>query len=312
MCRKDEDCLFGEQCGEGGCCASICSGVEACLEDLDCREGEFCKDGFCEFGCESDLDCSEDGYSKCVESTCFDTCVTDDDCDIDSGFNCLSGGYCAKRIDTCSDDGDCPPRQFSNGAFLNQVCNKNFDKRNPAWSDVPSGKGICQPGCRTDEECPTSMICMTTDDTAGNCEYVCQSDEECDALGYGDKCVPDATAKQKAKSYNSVIQRTGTSIQKKRWSALASSSKTGVCLSEASGKDGEDAPVCAGYENCDNGTCVRLPCISGSDCPDGSCLSDGECGACRGDNDCPGSLVCDVDYGCDDLRTARNIPHQPR
>lgn len=303
MCHSDEDCLFGESCGEGGLCTTTCGYKQACLEQEDCWEDEICKDGFCEYGCEVDADCGSENYpGKCVEESCYDACVSDDDCDIDSGYNCLSGGYCAKKIDVCTSDSNCPPRQYSNGAYLNQVCNKKYDQRNPAFSDVPLGAGVCQPGCRSDDQCPTSMLCMSTSDGAGNCEYICQSDEECSALGYGDKCVSDAIAKKKARSYYAVLKRTGTTIQKNRWEALASSNKTGVCLSESSGVQGEYAPVCAGYETCDSGgsgTCVRLPCISGADCPDGSCLSDGECGACRGDLDCPGELVCDVDYGCD-------------
>lgn len=277
-CSQNADCLPGESCSDGGCCAPICIGYRACIGGDDCYDGEKCFEGFCESGCDDDNPCG-DG-SVCDEGVCwFGGCNTDDDCSIDSFEECYSspnGKYCRQVKELCSTDNDCPPKQTSDGG-LTQIC---FD-------------GECKVGCRADDDCPTSMLCLEGVNGRGNCEYICNDDEQCASLGFGDKCASDQKAKARAKAYNDIIQRTGTSLEKRRWSDLAISPDTGVCITDMSGREDEGEPYCRGYQDCVDGTCIRLPCQNATDCPDGSCLSDGQCGVCRGDNDCPGSGVCD-------------------
>ena len=300
ICSKDSDCAFGEECGEGGCCADVCFLGTPCLTSSDCYDGEICFENYCEEGCDSDSDCGDD--EVCDNNVCFESCIKDDDCRLDDGEVCTDKGYCKRPLGVCQYDEDCPLRQFSSGAFLTQVCDKYFDRRDPKYQDLTDDQGVCRPGCRNDDECPTSMLCLDgTKPGGGFCEYICNSSDQCESLGYGEVCVPDQKAKSRAgKYYDLVISKRGTSTQKKRWKALASDPQTGVCLTEASERDDGGKPVCAGYEDCTQDGCVRLPCNGDLDCPDGSCLSDGQCGQCRNDNDCQGTSVCDVNTGCDE------------
>ena len=310
MCSKDEQCPFGWACGEGGCCAEVCNFGTPCITSADCGEGETCFESYCEEGCQKDRDCCYDEDCDdyvCAEKSdgigvCFFKCESNDDCDLNAGELCTEDGYCKRPLGVCNSDDDCPLREFDNGEFLFQVCDKDFDRRDPKYQDLSNTQGVCRPGCRSDTQCPTSMLCLDgTSKGGGYCEYICNADDQCESLGYGNVCTQDQKAKAAAKRYyERVIKEIGTTIEKKRWSALAEDSNTGVCLTAASERDDGGKPVCAGYEDCSPDGCVRLPCVGDLDCPAGSCLSDGQCGTCRNANDCPGDFVCDTDDGCDE------------
>jgi len=282
LCKDSSDCPGLESC-LGGCCGTACQQELICVSSDNCPDGWSCGvAGICEKGCVRDEDCPS---GICVDDgddvkTCVEPCVSDSDCG--SGFYCWESTFCRADILPCQNDGDCPEVLNEYGERVPQVC---LD-------------GSCQYGCRSDEECGQSSLCVDN-----VCEYICTTDEECGGLGFGDRCESNLDAKRKASRYYSRLRKSGggTVQEFARWGLLADSSDTGYCVTVEYDEEGEEITLraCENYESCsENGDCERLPCIGDVDCPDGSCLSDGQCGLCTQDEDCLEGQVCQPDGIC--------------
>lgn len=282
LCASDGDCPSPEMCLAGGCCGIACEPVVPCNKAADCQEGEICNGaGICEFGCRVDSDCPGD-FEVCYQQSCQQSCSDPEGCG--EGRGCGSNGFCIDVVQTCQNDNDCGD---------GQVCK--------------SGK--CADGCRTDEECGSGGFC-----TDGECSFYCQDDAECAQYDEGDRkslCRSDeGSRKAIQKRYNHLLWMKATGqphdpAELARYEILAVSGNPGKCVLQAPQDPSNPSPEgrtgCECYEICDEvGRCERGTCSSNADCERdlcGDCLTDGKCGFCKRDQDCPSPQVCDIPEG---------------
>ncbi len=110
-CESDDDCDEGWVCTDGACDDDGGDVIEPdCTTDEDCGEGEVCDEGDCAVdatfaSCESDSDCTEEGFACTDSGICAlapgegPECVSDSDCaegQTCPGFEC---------VDAPADDG---------------------------------------------------------------------------------------------------------------------------------------------------------------------------------------------------------------
>lgn len=178
-CRTDADCSKSAQCQNGGCkCENnVCkvnAGAKCTPQDAHtvCAAGQFCDSGVCvaarpctvQTDCLGNLVCLS-GYCKtpkpCVNGQC------------DAGFTCQAD-FCVsdQTGKTCASDNEC-----GNGFY----CNIGV-----SIPGQPAG-GTCQPGCKSDAECPTQgdkcdlsvHQCLPPGSTATKCDFDSDCDPSC-------------------------------------------------------------------------------------------------------------------------------------
>lgn len=236
--------------------------------------------GFCKPSCSNDSECSlfcDPVLNHCVE------CLGDDDC---------GGQPCDKETGSCVgclSDEDCPA--YKEGPVLcsgNKPCGGKWIQKR-----CNQEKKECETACKTDKECPGTMVCHPVRET---CVF-CYKDQNCvdqgkgafcdpsSDLGYCDECVVDADCGSEAASceYGSCYFFCSKDEHCTDPTHPHCNQATGQCGECGTSNDckSPEKPFCQDEFQC-------VSCLSNSDCPWGeTCLGVGSCSPlCKSDADC--------------------------
>lgn len=258
-CKDSSACALGNICFEDKC-------VPGCGSDRDCAGGRHCvpeslPHGFCA-QCLTNDHCNTAANEKCVGTTCVTTCQTNNDCTSQT-----NAPYCDTNVGTCVQclsDGVCP---------IGTLC-------------IASK---CQPGCRSDRDCPDNLKCDPKSGANGGC-FVCVQNADCNGrICKEHQCVIDCTAVNCQAPTAVCDPATG--------GCVGCLSKTdcpagNLCLGNRCIEGCETDNDCSGGLKCASGTCVQ--CITDAQCPlkqkclQNQCLS----AECSRDTDCGSGKYC--------------------
>ena len=150
-CNDDDDCPLARTycdtttraCLDGCNDAADCAAFEVCGDDNQChQQGCRSKDTSCDLG---EFCCGKELFSD----------VADCPADTNEGACFLAGEpFCR----ACDDDDDCA----DNAAFGFDAFCYELTRQNPDTGEDESLGKFCSTGCRTNDDCPRAIPCVTT------------------------------------------------------------------------------------------------------------------------------------------------------
>lgn len=311
----------------------------ACEAGDACRADSRCTDGACvgtAKACDDQLPCTTDACDP-VTGECSHGLVPDglacDDADPCTSDDACQAGHCVGAAACqCIEDDDCAGLDDGNPCTGTWRCDA-------AGACVVDADTVVH--CDTSEDGPCELTACDT--TTGLCEAVAvHEDEACDS---GDPCALEERCTQGSCDALSTVACDDGEV----CTSDACDSATGLCRYEAvpEGSACDDSDACSQSDACDglgacvgssvvdcddgspctddycnpeNGSCVRLNWVDGSDCDDGDVCTDGDrCsfGVCIGgqvvenccldDADCVASEPCSEAH-CDDAHSCQQLP----
>lgn len=305
-------------CGDDDTKPPTEKGRPTCLGHTDCPDGYFCyqqdpaQAGICARGCKDDTDCV-DGEVCNANHLCTAEeqpgCTGDGDCADPSTYCDLASGECKQG---CRDDG-CPgDQQCVEHACVPRppVCADDEDCPSGTWCNLDVPRGRCDPGCRTNSDCPPEQqYCVVAqhrctdcpecpwpcddgspqpddrcpagrycDETSRTCLLECVTDEDCEA---GHVCCSDGAQLCRHRMCVPACQEEGLYTCPEGYFCRESGHCQRGCRNDRE---------CAAYQICDEATATCLAgCRDDQGCPAGSyCLTaERRCEAgCRDDAEC--------------------------
>ncbi|MEE2787121.1 MAG: hypothetical protein VX589_07250 [Myxococcota bacterium] len=330
LCQENQPCIDGSDCFDdrvcirGACtdrCAenTDCDGVlvcdttsgqcvppTTCNFDAQCGEGRICIEGTCAErcqigGCEVNALCQE-ATGRCVIPG---ACVDSADCS--GGQNCV-GGRCQEPL-ICNTDEDCLDARTCQNGRCETVC---VDKDDCPGRQLCGVEGLCIEDSRCDDDtdcvgrrrCHPNLGVCTEICPFGNCPngaLVC--DETTQICGESTPCLDNTNC------IGERICRLGRCVFDECMRDIECAS--GYCKNFSCTETDPVSDLCPANWPRVEGECVQPAPCDDETCPSPwACQTDGRCGRCVNDADCPGSFLCESGR-CVDGDECENIGCMP-